>query len=381
MSDMSLTDASTGLQGAPYSSDAGYSVSGAGDVNGDGYDDVLIGSWDDEGVAYLVLGSASGIPSMALGNADTVFFHQQYFDLLGEAVSRAGDVNGDGYDDVLLGALGHADFKGAAYIVLGSAEPVDSLAVADADTTLKGEAEGDYAGDAVAGGGDINGDGYDDILVGAKYHSDEAGVAYLLLGSDDGLPDMELDEGEAVFEGEASGDRAGEAVAVVGDVNGDGFDDLAIGAPRADGQVKNAGAIYFLLGSAAGVPSMVLGDADAIFTGEERGDRAGEAVAGAEDANNDGFDDLLVGAPEYKDGSWAGAVYLLLGTSTGLTSMSLSDSQAKLTGEPRDYGGTSVAGAGDVNGDGYGDLLIGAPGESTVGEDAGAAFLVFSFGG
>ena len=126
---------------------------------------------------------------------------------------------------------------------------------------------------------------------------------------------------------------------------------------------------------------MVLGDADAIFTGEERGDRAGEAVAGAEDANNDGFDDLLVGAPEYKDGSWAGAVYLLLGTSTGLTSMSLSDSQAKLTGEPRDYGGTSVAGAGDVNGDGYGDLLIGAPGESTVGEDAGAAFLVFSFGG
>ena len=376
--EMSLSSASTRLEGPAAVGGAGYSLSGAGDVNQDGYDDVLVGSWSlYHSAAYLVLGSSSGVASMKLANADAVFLGTEVFDHAGESVSGAGDVNGDGYDDMVVGAYGYASYAGVAYVILGSATLAPSLSLADADATLMGEMSESCAGDAVSGGGDVDGDGFDDILVGAPGLSSEPGAVYLILGSAAGLSDIDLSQADAIFDGESAKDEAGQAVSAVGDINGDGYDDSLVGAPKNDESAKNAGAAYLLLGAAA-VPSSALSNADAKLTGEGEGDNAGYSMAAAGDVNSDGFMDILIGAPvEDESGAFAGAAYLLLGAVSALPTVDLSGADAKLTGETQHQVGSAVSGAGDINGDGHPDLLIGAPYESSISDNAGAAFIVF----
>ncbi|MDP2311761.1 MAG: MopE-related protein [Pseudomonadota bacterium] len=379
---MGTSSASVFLLGETAGDAAGYNVAPAGDVDSDGYDDVLVGAWSsdlggtDAGAAYLVRGPTAG--SRDLGAADLVLVGESAGDQAGLAVATAGDVDGDGQSDILVGAWG-ADgggaYSGAVYLVNGPRWGTVSLSSADAE--LVGEASGDFAGQSVAGVGDLDGDGYDDVLVGAPGTASGTGTAYLVHGPITGT--VSLATADAMLTGEVEDDAAGASVAAAGDVDGDGTPDLLVGAYGYDYAGVDTGAGFLIRGPISG--TLGLASADALLVGEHSGNNAGWSVAGAGDMDGDGQDDVLVGAiREDSGGSGAGAAYLVYGPVTSLFDLGSAD--ARILGEgTNDYAGTSVGGAGDTDGDGKGDVLVGAPYEdSGVNSHAGAAYLVLGTG-
>ncbi len=399
---INLADVAQGQGGFKITGEAGYdragvSVSAAGDVNNDGYDDLLVGADGNNGTgaAYLLFGDAT--PPDAVSLAD-VALGQGGFKITGEAgdgagysVSAAGDVNNDGYDDLLVGAYGNKGFTGAAYLLFGDATPPDA-AVSLADVAqgqggfkITGEAGGDYAGVSVSAAGDVNNDGYDDLLVGADGNNG-TGAAYLLFGDATppdavSLADVALGQGGFKITGEAGGDGAGVSVSAAGDVNNDGYDDLLVGAY---GNKGFTGAAYLLFGDATppdavSLADVALGQGGFKITGEANYDYAGISVSAAGDVNNDGYDDLLVGA--YGNKGFTGAAYLLFGDATppdaavSLADVAQGQGGFKITGEAGgDGAGVSVSAAGDVNNDGYDDLLVGAYGNNG---GTGAAYVIY----
>ena len=268
------------------------------------------------GSAYLVLGGAT-VSSTTLSAAAAEFWGEGVSDVAGEAVAGGGDVDGDGFDDILVGAgqndSGGAD-AGAAYLILGAASAA-SMSLGSVDAQYTGANAGDRVGDDVSLSGDADADGYDDILVGAHNvdaSGTDSGAVYLVLGGP--FPaTMSLAAADATYLGEAASDFAGASTAWGGDTNGDGRDDFIVGAYGNDDAGGLAGAAYLVLGGAS-FGTLSLGDADAEFTGEAAIDYAGVQVAGVGDVDGDGNDDLGVGAGYNDDGgSGAGAVYLLLG--------------------------------------------------------------------
>ena len=369
------------LIGEESSDKSGYAIAGGGDVNGDGLADLLVGAQGNDrrassaGAAYVVLGAPSG--TVDLSAADGILVGQAGSDSAGKAVSAGWDVDGDGYADVLIGAEGNdagASSAGAAYLVKGPISGTASLSTADA--RLIGEDASDYAGAAVALMMDTDGDGNGDIAVGAKNHTVgtvKGGAVYVL--PDPGSGDLDLSDATAMIYGGAAYDYAS-VPAGAGDVDGDGIGDVLVGAEGVDDEGSAAGAAYLFLGALTGGLSTAT-DADASLNGEERGDAAGVSVSGAGDTDGDGYDDLLIGAPkaDYGAARDAGAAYVVLGPVSGI--LSLSSADAAIYGAVKSDGaGTSVSGAGDTDGDGRGDLLIGAPYADGGGADAGAAYLV-----
>ena len=356
-------------------------MAGAGDVNGDGYDDILIGAlFNDEGgthagQSYLIFGNSSDSFSMdtALSNANASFIGEAEDDLSGCSVAGAGDVNGDGYDDILIGSTGNdegANGAGQTYLIFGSPNYRFSMdtALSNANASFIGEAEDDLSGCSVAGAGDVNGDGYDDIIIGAKWGHGDMGQTYLFFGnsSDSFSMGTNVSNADASFIGEAGSDLSGCSVAGAGDVNGDGYDDILIGAIWSDEGGTEAGQTYLFFGNSSESFSMGtnVSNADASFIGESDGDDSGISVAGAGDVNGDEFDDILIGAYHNGEGGYyAGQTYLFFGDSSNKFSMDMnvSNADASFIGEEeKNVCGASVAGAGDVNGDGYDDILIGA---------------------
>ena len=388
----------------------GISVAAAGDVNGDGFGDVIVGAFwydngqMDEGRAYLYLGSAAGLSPSADWTAES----NQHFARFGASVAAAGDVNGDGYGDVIVGAYwydnGQAD-EGRAFLYLGSAAGLSS----SADWTAESDQVDAFFGTSVATAGDVNGDGYSDVIIGA----DSAGRAFSYLGSaaglstsaawtahgqpletfghcvstagdvnGDGYSDVivgSFEKGRVYLgsaaglspsaawtaESDQSGSLFGYSVATAGDVNGDGFGDVIVGAYGYDDQ----GRAFLYLGSAAGLS----GSAAWVAEGDQVRAHFGYSVATAGDMNGDGFGDVVVGAPGYDNGqTHGGRAFLYLGSAAGLSTNAAWTAEGDRDGASF---GQSVAMAGDVNGDGYGDVIVGAPSYSNGQAEEGRAFL------
>ena len=362
--------------------DAGYSVAGLGDLDGDGDIEVGVGARNDPtggsaaGAVFVLDGPVLGLYSGA--QAVARLFGEDAGDSAGISLSPAGDVNGDGLADFLVGAPNVADggiSAGAAYLILGPAVGDTHLDLASA--RIFGEAEYEYAGQRIADLGDLNGDGFDDIGVASPSSdlgAESGGAVAIFTGPLSG--DHLTRSAPWLLAGLAAGDHAGSALAGAGDVDGDGYADLLVGAPDQNGVGVDAGAAYFLRGGVA--PSSSLSAPDAIFLGRMAGDHAGNAVDGAQDVDGDGFIDLLIGASiEDSGGINAGAAYLVRGPTLG--TYNLGDADAGFIGEAEsDLAGFSVSGLGDASGDGRGDLLIGAPQNDATGEDAGTVYFISS---
>ncbi len=526
------------IQGDAAGDQLGRSVSGAGDVNGDGLADLIVGAHfgDDGGIwageAYIVYGRAGD--GTQFGMADSTTARRQVVDttsfapsdgfiiqgdveqeLLGMSVAGAGDINGDGVGDLIVGAHFGNDggfLAGEAYIIYGKAgtdgmqfgmevttgtairQVLDTTNLAPADGfILQGDTEegmpgSDLLGVSVAGVGDINGDGIGDLIVGANGGSDggfSAGEAYIIYGkagttgtqfgmpvhvtamgvtindgmtttvtetldtatnmmvtvtldvsvSDDVLAASSMrqvldttnlaPEDGFILQGDVPNDQLGGAVSGVGDINGDGYNDLIVGAQYGDDGGGGAGEAYIIYGKAGTtgtqfgmmVETMVGGNtimrqvldtsmlapADGfILQGDAAGDALGNLVSGAGDINGDGIDDLIVGANWGDDGGdMAGEAYIIYGkagtdgtqfgmevtTGTAMrqvldtTNLAPTDGFILQGDMGEDSLGNSVSGAGDINGDGIADLIVGARGGDDGGDMAGEAYIIYGKAG
>jgi len=319
--------------------------------------------------------------------SEASFLGEDSGDYSGRTVAKAGDVNGDGYDDFLISAISDEEggsLSGQTYLIFGMKNGWSSnLSLSNANASFLG-GEYDSSGRSLSGGGDVNGDGFDDFLIGTSDNDDgglDAGQVYLILGKSSGWSmDTPLSNADASFIGEAKQDEAGISISCEGDVNGDGYDDIIIGADGNDDGGANAGQTYLILGKASGWSMDTdLSSADASFIGENTYDNSGKCVDSSGDVNGDGYDDILIGAHLNDEKELnSGQTYLIFGKATGWSmNTPLSNANASFWGEgASDFSGSSVSGAGDVNGDGFDDILIGAYWNSEGGQKAGQSYLI-----
>ena len=416
------------INGVTTADNSGQSVSAAGDVNGDGFDDLLVGApvanpnGVGSGSAYLIYGKADSVPvelsaielDANLGGFAIDGLSAGNF--TGQSVSDAGDVNGDGYDDIIIGAPRaepNDAGSGTSYVVygrpdvggkkIGTGIDLTPITAGTGGFVINGVAEGDESGRSVSGAGDVNGDGFADLIVGALYDDPNgltSGASFVVFGSAVGVA-VELETFEAavpavvaagfVINGVAAGDESGRSVSAAGDVNGDGLDDLIVGAVGADPNGSLSGSSYVVFGKVDGTAvelSAIDSNAGAIpsgfmINGTSVDDFSGRMVSAAGDVNGDGLDDLIIGAMgDDPNGDGSGASYVVYGKAGGET-VELSLVAASVGGfvingvAAGDSSGRSVSGAGDVNGDGFADLIVGAPFDAPNGSYSGASFVVF----
>jgi Ca2+-binding RTX toxin-like protein len=385
---------------------------GAGDINGDGYEDVIFDG------RYVVFGSATPPAIVARDSLDggNGFVIDAANPLLASTLrgAGAGDVNGDGFDDLVIGsrysgAAGKhfaSDETGTAYVIYGKASgfaPTIELASlpADAGFSFSGADQYDHAGSAVRGIGDVNGDGFGDFLIGAPsvgpfdiyvgrniedLVTADIGAAYVVFGTGAGTPpavhpdQLNGSNGFTLaapippvsspwyfWDRDAYSLRLGASAAGLGDINGDGLDDLIVGAPRAgEDASEDTGTGYVIFGTIGGFAARLdIGDLDGsngfVINGTAGGDAIGSSVASAGDINNDGLDDILVAGKQ---------AYIVYGHDGSFNAtLDLASLNAAAGSVLRTASGvTSVAALGDISGDGIDDVLIGT---------AGASFIVF----
>jgi hypothetical protein len=388
----SLSRAHASFTGEGASNFAGLALANAGDVNGDGSDDILIGapgaspSGTEAGRAYLLFGKRGGWElGLNLSRSDASFDGEAAGDRAGSAVSGAGDVNGDGYDDLLVCAEGNNQSgmdAGKVYLVFGRPSGWSrGMNLSQANASFLGQVPENYALRAV-GAGDLNGDGYGDLAIAEPNNYDPNGtydgMLYLFFGRPSGwAQNTSLATADVIYYGE--GGLLGDALAPAGDVNGDGLDDLLVGAFANFDAGAQAGKAYLILGRTSGWTSNgSISGADASFLGTRARELAGRFLDGVGDVNGDGLDDIAIGASGNDTAATdAGKICIFFGRTSGwAANTSLSAADASFTGESAfDYAGP-VRRAGDLDGDGIGDMLMGAPSNDLGGSDAGRAYVV-----
>jgi len=399
-----LTQANITLDGAAAYDYSGRSVAGAGDVNGDGIADVIIGA-PDANSSYVVYGNATPTSPVQLGALDPASTGFRIDgaaggDRSGSSVAGAGDINGDGIADVIIGAP-NADNNsrtnsGSSYVVYGSDTPtnINLNSLGTAGFRIDGAATSDNSGNSVAGAGDVNGDDKDDVIIGAPNadpNGNNSGSSYVVYGSDTPT-DIDLNSLDAAgfrIDGAAANDSSGRSVAGAGDVNGDDKDDVIIGAPFADPNGEASGSSYVVYGNATPTSPVQLGSLNPASTGFRidgalADDRSGSSVAGAGDVNGDDKDDVIIGAPNADNNSRSnsGSSYVVYGSATPtdidlLNSLGAAGFRIDGAGT-NDGSGNSVAGARDVNGDGKDDVIIGAPrADNNSRSNSGSSYVVY----
>jgi hypothetical protein len=388
------------INGAVVNDHSGHAVSNAGDVNGDGLDDLLVGSSplhtsNGEGSAYVVFGKTDGVDvelsDIESGTSDEGFYIEGAYHRGGEQVSAAGDVNGDGLDDLIIGSeydqytrVVFGKTTGTTVVLKGLENSADGFTIKAIDGTRE-------YGDAVSGAGDVNGDGFDDLIVGNTAATvggvSQVGKSYVVFGKGNGnnvdLQNVADGEGGYVINGTELYDHSGYSVAGAGDVNGDGLDDIMVGSAlfdiSSDGMVGGIDDIetvdeaYVVFGKdntdAVDLTDVAEGDGGFIMNGAGH---IGYSVSGAGDVNGDGLDDMVLSFGD------EGQVYVVFGkdttdavdlsnfanTNEGFVVSGLGIDQLGLavqTSTKVRQSGSVVSGAGDVNGDGYDDLLMQNP--------------------
>jgi hypothetical protein len=409
------------INGQGASDISGHSVGSAGDINGDGLSDLIVGAiWSDPaaggkaGRSYVVFGKSSTISinlsAIAAGNGGFVINGQCANEQIGNSVRSAGDVNGDGLADLIVGAplSGPAAGlqAGRSYVVFAksSTTAIDLSAIANGSGgfVINGQGASDRSGYSVASAGDVNGDGLADLIVGAVWSDPAAGASagrsYVVFGKAGTTavnlsaiaPSSGTPTGGFVINGQSAADYSGVCVASAGDVNGDGLADLIVGAYFSDpASGVNAGRSYVVFGkastSAIDLSAIAGGTGGFVINGQSAADYSGLSVASAGDVNGDGFADVIVGAHEgtAAAGSFAGRSYVVYGKASTsaieLSGIAGGSGGFVINGQSAgDKSGYKVASAGDVNGDGLSDLIVGAyKSDPAAGSDAGRSFVIF----
>lgn len=429
----SLGDAAATFYGQAAGHRAGEAIAFVGDLDGDGMDELAIGApvagW---GTVYLAYG---GDPGVSLGELETAIVGSA--DSFGTALLGPGDLDGDGYDELVIhgGGAGH---RGGVFLWRGGAErlggadtgalvtltgavdnedfghglaaadvdgdrrpelalaalearepgtlaypgriyllrdPLAASSVDDAAVVIEPTGADDQMG-KIAGAGDMDGDGLEELLIGARGVGDEAGVAHLFAGASLAAGGVfSRGDADATWLGVHQGDGAGATVRGAGDVEGDGLADALVAAPYIDDEHAERGAVYLITGLAAGEHS--LADAHARVAGLAASDKLGTEAVGGGNLNGDCADDLLLGAHDADTGAWqSGAAYLFLGPVSG--ALTAGDADATFAGEAEwQWVGWALAAGGDFNGDGVGDFATSSFRDDSAGEDAGATWLFY----
>jgi len=392
--DLNLSKADASFIGEHPGDYSGSTIAKAGDVNGDGYDDFLIASpWNSDngncsGKVYLIFGKVSGWDMhVSLSESDASFVGEMPKDYAGSSLASAGDVNKDGFDDFLIGAPERTDNVwypfGVTYLIFGhSSGWLNGFNLSRTNASFLGESS-QMTADSVAGVGDVNRDGYDDFMISGWGISGEPyGEAFLFLGKSAGWKrGMNFTMADASYIGENSFDFGSYQLSGVGDVNGDGYDDFIMGPYPAE---WNMSPTYLFYGKPSGYAhhtNPTTSDASFIypFTQGFSWVRGEPLVHGGGDINGDGYDDILIGDPWFDNGSYQGKTYVVFGKPDRYhIDTNLSEMSASFIGENLDdEAGWNVAGGGDVNHDGFDDIMIGAPDHNETGVRNGKIYLIF----
>ena len=421
----SLLNGSKGFtfQGTDENSFSGTSVSGAGDINGDGLKDIIIGAFGADaeeqgevGASYVIFGNPQGFPP-TLGPMDLdgtngfIIRGVDENDNAGTSVSAAGDVNGDRLDDLIIGAnyagpLSISENPGESYIVFGRNTGFPAVFnLSDLDGSngfiIRGIDANDFFGVSVSGAGDMNGDGFSDLIIGAPFAEEEepeaTGESYLIFGSDQGFPAVlnvsSLDGSNGfTFRGVSSEDYVGSQVSGIGDINGDGFDDVIAGSPFSE--IREPLLVYsesyVIFGGETDFPAVLTpllldGKNGFIIRASGESQSLGDSFDNAGDVNGDGLNDLLIGAPaaDPEGNKDAGKSYIIFGRNTDfpavfdLTTLDGSNGLAIMGVEENSFAGRSSS-AGDIDGDGLSDVIIlDRTADPEEVENRGKSFVVF----
>ncbi|MCD4656809.1 MAG: hypothetical protein K8S87_04630, partial [Planctomycetes bacterium] len=388
----SVSIANSDLDENPYT----FAITGMGtiytegDVNGDGLADMIVGACYNgnggfkSGCVYIFFGKSNWNSNYDASNADVKLVGELARDEFAYSVSIAGDVNDDGFEDVVVGAHFDSDggYKsGCAFIFFGRYNWTSVMDASDADVKLIGEDADDRFGTFVTSGGDVNNDGINDVVVGAHYDDDggsASGCSFIFFGRTQWSSSIDASNANVKLIGENNGDHFGVSI-TTGDVNDDGRNDVIVGAHNNSEGGSKAGSVYLFYGRQSWSSSIDASNANVKFIGEDADDWFGQKLSSHGDVNNDGIDDIVIGA-HYDDdgGDYSGCAFIFFGRTSWVSKIDASNADVKFIGEDAgDTLGVSVTSHEDINNDGIVDIVIGARMDDDGGDRSGCAFIFF----